>query len=256
MLELATSHLLTKHLEVPEEPQNIFILILSIFSFYTSQPKDIVGCPLVIIIIIIPFVSSKSTDPFQHAATPLNKAIKTPWMVTVNSVGFRCRPTKEGNNRCALLLEDFYVFLNIHVQSPTLSRLLKGHVVVFTGWHRRTSSPWTGSLTLAQAIAEGPLWHGLRSTTSSLPLLLRPLSCQCWPPSSAAPPASWLEQCWLCYCSPSALSVTSLVLGLVCLLLRTRPCCLPAVQSAVYVRPTLFLCTFRLSLWPKTHSVL
>lgn len=33
-----------------------------------------------------------------------------------------------------------------------------------------------------------------------------PLSCRCWPPSSAAPPASWLVRCWLCYCSPWARS--------------------------------------------------
>lgn len=41
-----------------------------------------------------------------------------------------------------------------------------------------------------------------------------PLSCRCWPPSSAAPPASWPARCWLCCCSPWPPSVRSRVIRL------------------------------------------
>lgn len=111
-----------------------------------------------------------------------------------------CHSRKTGQLPCPLARR--FLCIEHRRSSPKIIRLLKVPCHVLTGWHRRTSSPWKGSRRLALGTAGGPLWHELHSRTSSLPLLLTLLFCQCWPPSSAAPPVSWLVQCLLCYCSP------------------------------------------------------
>lgn len=94
-----------------------------------------------------------------------------------------------------------------------------------------------------------------------------PLSCRCWPPSSAVPPASWLVRCWPCYCLPWALSVRSRVH---CLRRRERDSNIPNIavhpqcatdedkhydiagmQRGVLVTDTLCIVT---CLWTHTHT--
>lgn len=76
---------------------------------------------------------------------------------------------------------------------PGLTRPIRGCC-------RRTSSPWRGSPTPAQARSEGPHVCARRSKPSGLPLLWTPLSCPCTPPSWAAPRLSGLGRCWPCCC--------------------------------------------------------
>lgn len=153
-------------------------LILSIFCCYTSQPDDVVGWLLVHHVsrwLSSHSSSSSSSSLLCHLKAQNPSTCRTPPQKQLHRFNgytlifalFRCRSRKGGNDRRALLLEDFYVFWTSMFKVPTLRRLLKGRAE-FTRWHRRTSSPWTGSPTLAPVTIEGPLWHELRSMTSSL----------------------------------------------------------------------------------------
>lgn len=145
-------------------------------------------------VILPPLVSPDYTEHINILNAPQY------WSVPSNAYVLRCQftrtlkvPSDKEALSHALLLEDYYVFnVHAHVAKRTDCRR---STPLFRGWHRKTSSPWRGSRTLARERAAGPLWRGLRSTTSGLPLLLTLLSCRCWPPFSAAPPASWLVLC-------------------------------------------------------------
>lgn len=169
----------TKHLEVPKEPHPYFFSFYLFFCCYTSQPDDMVGWLLVHH--VSRWLSSHSSSSSSSSSLLCHLKAQNPSTCrtapqkqlhrfngyTLIFALFRCRSRKGGNDRRALLLEDFYVFWTSMFKVPTLSRLLQGRAE-FTRWHRRTSSPWTGSPTLAPATIKGPLWHELRSMTSSL----------------------------------------------------------------------------------------
>lgn len=158
----------TNHLtEVRKEPQNIFILILSIFLFvlYTLQPEDLVGWLVVRHISglsshsILSSSSSflchlKAQTPSTYC-TPLKKQSQPLKWLHINSVVLifallRCCSRKGGNNRRTLLLEVFYVFWTSRFKVPhwadcwrAMQRLQDGTEElllperVLWRWHRR-----------------------------------------------------------------------------------------------------------------------
>lgn len=176
---------------------NIFHVFMYIFIFLKPQHNPIgwTGRPSCVRgVILPPLVSPDYTEHINILNAPQY------WSVPSNAYVLRCQftrtlkvPSDKEALSHALLLEDYYVFnVHAHVAKRTDCRR---STPLFRGWHRKTSSPWRGSRTLARERAMGLLWRGLRSTTSGLPLLLTLLSCRYWPPFSAAPPASWLVLC-------------------------------------------------------------